>query len=146
MTNIVRDTGWHPPVFFAPTLDASAANIRGASFSTRFLKPYLIRGVSITFEDNTNDSCRCRLYVCNSNTTRPVVADTVGSAGTTVSAGQNLFAGGGLEYVTGDGPNPIDVPIGLEVAGGFYLAVDIDNQDTPNVHAVRVRFDVSELI
>lgn len=144
---MIRDTGWHPPVLFAPELDASSANIRGVTFSQRFTKPYLIQSAAITFEDNTNDTVRVRLWLTDGTTTRTVTASSESSAGTVPTGGRNLLAGGGsVDYITGDGPDAIPIPIGLETAGGFFLAVDVDNQDTPNVHAVRVHFYLRELI
>jgi hypothetical protein len=146
----LRDTGFSPPVIFRPELDATLANVRGTYFSGRFLKPHLIVSAAVTFEDNTNDAVRCRLWLCNSDTTRTVIASTESSAGTVPSGGRNLFSsiqgGTALEYITGDGPDAIFIPLGLEVSGGFHLGVDLDNQDTPNVHAVTVRWDVREII
>jgi len=146
----IRDTGWSPPVLLAPELDAAAANIRGQAFSGRFLKGYTIIGVAITFEDNTNDTCRARLWICSSSTTRAVDASSESSAGTVPTSGMNLFAsqlgGEAIDYQTGDGPDPIYTPIGLEHAGGFHICADVDNMDTPNPHRVRFRVDMRELI
>ena len=73
--------GYAPPILFAPTLDAGSANVRATVFSGRFMKRYHITGVAITFEDNTNDSVRTRLWLCQSDTTRTVVASSESSAG-----------------------------------------------------------------
>ena len=141
--------GYAPPILFAPTLDAGSANVRATVFSGRFMKRYHITGVAITFEDNTNDSVRTRLWLCQSDTTRTVVASSESSAGTAPTGGTNFFAsqlgGSAIEYITGDGPDPIYVPIGLNVEPGFRLALDNDNRDTPNVHTVRARVDMREI-
>jgi len=146
----IRDTGFAPPIILRPNLDASSANVRVAAFSGRYVKPHVLVSASISFEDNTNDSVRCRLWVCQSNTTRTVIASTESSAGTLPTGGRNLFSsetgGTALEYITGDGPDAIILPLGLELAGGFFLCADLDNQDSPNVHSPTIRFDIRELV
>ncbi len=148
--SIIRDTGWMAPVLFAPSLDASAANIRGTVFSGRFLKPAEIIRLAVTFEDNTNDSVRTRVWISPGATTRTVAASSESSAGTVPTGGQNLLSsqlgGSAIDYITGDGPDAIIIPIGLELEGGFHLGFDNDNRDTPNVHVVRLRVDMRELV
>jgi hypothetical protein len=146
----VTNTGWAPPVLFAPSLDASAANIRETVFSGRFIKPYEIIALTITYEDNTNDSVRSRVWICPGNTTRTVPASSESSAGTVPTVGNNLFAsqygGAAVDYMTGDGPDELIIPVGQEIVGGFFLGWDNDNQDSPNVHVARLRVDMRELI
>ena len=150
MTQLSQATGWTPPVLFAPSLDPSAANIRSTVFSGRFIKSYELIGLTITYEDNTNDSVRSRVWICPGNTTRTVAASTESSAGTLPTVGTNLFAsqlgGAALDYLTGDGPDEIIIPIGLQLSGGFFIGWDNDNMDTPNVHVVRLRVDMREIV
>jgi len=149
MTQLITSAGWAPPVLFAPSLDASAANVRETVFSGRYIVPAEIVSLAITFEDNTNDTVRSRVWICPGNTTRTVAASSESSAGTLPTVGTNLFAsqlgGAALDYVTGDGPDEFTIPIGLQLAGGFFIGWDCDNQDTPNVHVARLRVDMREL-
>lgn len=142
----IRDVGWHPTVILEKELDASSANVRGVVFSARFTKPYEIIDGHLFFEDNTQDSCKARLWLTSGTTTRSVIASAQSSAGEVPVDGRNLFAGGGLDYMTGDGPMPYPVRIGLQAEGPFYLCLDVDNTDTPNVHAVRLHLNIRELI